>query len=405
MAKLFIAADDFTGALDTGVKFASQGIEARVVNEINDTDDAQVTVINLNSRHLSRDAAYEVTLAACKKALKAGFDCIYIKTDSGLRGNIGAALEAAAKASGDSVIFAPAYPALNRRTQGGIHMIGSLPVTQSVFGRDLLNPVKFDRTQDIIAQQTDMQVVINGEEASSPSHIRLLELNTDEAMLSYAESHKNNHGKVYAGCAGFAAVMDMLLGLKTGKASKPLLKLPLLILSASMSLVNIKQLRYGENHGFKSIRFEDVLSTQPDYDKLVSEAQGCGHGYIIESSRSLDEVDELSKKGEQMGLDAAARGDRISKNMGLTAKKFLDSGFDGTLCLFGGDIVMEALSVLNCFCLLPVYEAEPGVVVSRALIKEKQNNKQITIVTKSGSFGSEAVINTLAEEFTHENQK
>ena len=34
MAELFIASDDFTGALDTGVKLSRQGISARVVCDL-----------------------------------------------------------------------------------------------------------------------------------------------------------------------------------------------------------------------------------------------------------------------------------------------------------------------------------------------------------------------------------
>ena len=91
MAELFIAADDFTGALDTGVKLAQQGISARVISLDDQLEDQlkacdeTVLVANLDTRHISRDEAYYKTLFACQDALRLGARCIYIKTDSGMR--------------------------------------------------------------------------------------------------------------------------------------------------------------------------------------------------------------------------------------------------------------------------------------------------------------------------------
>ena len=78
-------------------------------------------------------------------------------------------------------------------------------------------------------------------------------------------------------------------------------------------------------------------------------------------------------------------------NLGCAAKKLVDSGFDGTLCLFGGDCVSAALSRMGCRGLLPVREIEPGVVVSRAFLPAGE----LTLVTKSGGFGSPDVIEKL----------
>ena len=54
MLKLLVIADDFTGALDTGVQFAKLGIETIVSTDINIkekdiTDEAEILVINSES--------------------------------------------------------------------------------------------------------------------------------------------------------------------------------------------------------------------------------------------------------------------------------------------------------------------------------------------------------------------
>ena len=64
MLLLQILADDFTGALDTGVQFAACGIPTRVVvGEQVDfaANDAAVLVVDTETRHLPATEAYPVT--------------------------------------------------------------------------------------------------------------------------------------------------------------------------------------------------------------------------------------------------------------------------------------------------------------------------------------------------------
>ena len=403
MAELFIAADDFTGALDTGVKLAAQGISVRVVSGFEEMENGDETVLvsNLDSRHLDRDTAFKLTYSACVRALKLGIGTVYIKTDSGLRGNIGAALEAAARAVNGKVVFAPAYPALNRRTENGVHMIGNVPVTQSVFGRDLLNPVTRDRTRDIIAVQSELPILeeMDGEGCPGP-HIELLELNSDEEMLFYAMTHAQSAVRAYAGCAGFAAVLRTLLELRIAMKPMARIRLPVVVLSASLSEINFEQMRAGERAGLKSCVFSDILEAFPDMKALAESALRSKPGALIESAKTYGEAKALSLRGERLGLNALARSARISFNMGLAARKLIKAGFNGMLCLFGGDTVAAALRQMDCGGLIPVCELEPGVAVSIARL----HGKELPIVTKSGSFGSPDVIERIIKAAEEERE-
>ena len=104
MLLLLILADDFTGALDTGVQFAACGIPTRVVvGEQVDfaASDAAVLVVDTETRHLPAAEAYAVIAKLTRDAMSAGVFSIYKKTDSALRGNIGAELSALLKTSGE----------------------------------------------------------------------------------------------------------------------------------------------------------------------------------------------------------------------------------------------------------------------------------------------------------------
>ena len=99
MVKLLIIADDFTGALDTSIQFAKRGAVAEVHTE-KDVEyeklspDVNVVVIDSETRHVSADEAYKVVYRIVDRALKQNIPFIYKKTDSVLRGNVGAELTA-----------------------------------------------------------------------------------------------------------------------------------------------------------------------------------------------------------------------------------------------------------------------------------------------------------------------
>ena len=62
MVKLLIIADDFTGALDTGVQFAAGGAETRVVTNVeydfeSAGEEVQVLVLDAETRHLKKEEA------------------------------------------------------------------------------------------------------------------------------------------------------------------------------------------------------------------------------------------------------------------------------------------------------------------------------------------------------------
>ena len=135
MLLLLILADDFTGALDTGVQFAACGIPTRVVvGEQVDfaANDAAVLVVDTETRHLPAAEAYAVIAKLTREAMSAGVFSIYKKTDSALRGNIGAELSALLKTSGERQLpFLPAFPQIDRVTRDGVHYISGVPVTES----------------------------------------------------------------------------------------------------------------------------------------------------------------------------------------------------------------------------------------------------------------------------------
>ena len=117
--------------------FARHGISVMVSFSV--TTGTRALVIDTETRHLSPALAEEkISECAVPDA-----EMIYKKTDSTLRGNIGAELRALANAyTGGRIAYVPAYPKLGRTVRDGCLHVDGVRVHETQFARDALNPVK-----------------------------------------------------------------------------------------------------------------------------------------------------------------------------------------------------------------------------------------------------------------------
>lgn len=71
MEKLLIIADDFTGALDTGIQFAAYGARTEIMTdtdmEFGDYPSAEVFIVDTETRHLPGPEAYDVVTGLQEK--------------------------------------------------------------------------------------------------------------------------------------------------------------------------------------------------------------------------------------------------------------------------------------------------------------------------------------------------
>lgn len=220
MHKLLVIADDFTGALDTGVRFAEEGITTVVTVFEAEAESApspgeehrskgrpeqavrekvSVSVLDLESRHLGQEQAFLRLQHVVSGMAEKGYTHFYKKTDSTLRGNIGGELAAllqllfeqeegqksadgkeTAEGTADKAIvcpdpnsgatgggtgtdgltlfFIPAYPKMGRTTANGRQYVNGTPLDQTEFAQDPLNPVHSSSVPDIIKEQTGLPV-------------------------------------------------------------------------------------------------------------------------------------------------------------------------------------------------------------------------------------------------------
>lgn len=417
MIKLLIIADDFTGGLDTGVQFASRGIPTCVLTdpEADFTAEAgacEVLVAVAETRHLPAREAYDRVFRAARKGVSLGVPHIYKKTDSALRGNIGAELTAVLDAAGCPLLpFIPALPAMNRVTRNGVQYIDGVPVAESVFGRDPFEPVKESDVPRLIALQSSTPAFrADPDVLQGLSGVAVLDASSDEDLARIAGCLKNLSGlRVSAGCAGFAAVLPGLLGLSRQESPElPPLEPGLFVLCGSVNPITQRQLDHGEANGFTRIHIAPEIKLHPEVfgtEKgkallaLWKERMAADPWMILDANDTDPSNIETAEQAALEGLSIEDVRQRISESLGIILSSLMDSPADRTLLITGGDTLLRSMDRMKVRRMLPITEAAPGSVLSRVAY----NGKSWSVITKSGGFGKETLLSDLKDLILNRN--
>ncbi len=414
MIKLLVIADDFTGAMDTGVQFKAKGsliqiASAKRIDSLIKSDrDLQVLIVDAETRHMTAQDAYQTVYQIVQCATEAGVPCIYKKTDSGLRGNIGSELTAALNASGNKQLhFIPAFPLINRITVNGVHYIDGKPVAQSVFGKDPFEPVHSSQVKEIIRSQSSVHTHLMGSTVPDilPQGILVYDSATDENLKQIAQTLKRRGElNLLAGCAGFASVLPDLLDLDRLEPQFPPIPQKLLVICGSVNPITLRQLDEVQQAGALRIqltpeqKLDDSWLTSPNGLQVTSEwmTQLKDAPLAIVEGNQTEEGDATQRCAARMGMDLEQVRAQISRTMGGVLERFLSLGLDATVLVTGGDTLLAFLQRVGQDKLIPLGELAPGVVLSQI----EYRRKKYAILSKSGGFGSDRLLLDLKEKLS-----
>ena len=415
---LLIIADDFTGALDTGVQFAARGIKTRVVVGADAAlthRNADVLVVDTETRHLSAAKAYEAVENLVRRAKHAGFTYLYKKTDSALRGNVGAELAALLNASSSRrLAFLPAFPQMNRVTKNGVQYIDGVPVTESPFGVDPFEPVRHAAVAELLAEQTDLPAasfpaLAADTDVPTANGILIFDAATAEDLHSTGRALLNGGLHVLAGCAGFGAVLPELLGLGGADVTCPALDPRLLVICGSVNAITLAQLDKAEQAGFTRLRLTPHQKLTPDYwyseegQTALKNIEGtlAAHPHNIIETNDEGGNELTAAAADALGLTREEMRVRIARGVGQLAGELFASHAVGTLLLTGGDTLLQCMNSVGIHELEPICEMERGVVLARFGC----NGTTRYVITKSGGFGHADLLTELAKQIAADTEE
>jgi D-threonate/D-erythronate kinase len=364
-----LIADDLTGALDAGAGFAAAGqrVTLPFSGLPDDAPDADVILVNTDSRDDTASAAAANTRRSAEQLLAAGIGRVYKKIDSVLRGHPGPEIAAVLDVYRGRALVAPAFPAQGRITRDGIqYVLGEPAAPYGGFIRDALG---------VAASRCDIR-----------------DADTDDDLRRIArEAAANPAYRVWCGTAGLAKQVPEALDL--GRRHD-LPRLPaaerVVVIAGTSHPVTVAQMATLLAHGWTHIRL-DVRpgGAPPNLDALRAAFERClATGKVLVTT-----FGELSKaETAALQRDPGGTRDRVIAALRQAAGALPLATGTG-LILTGGDTALHVCRALGARVIRVVAEAQPGIPLGLLELP----GGILPIATKSGGFGSPDSLRRTAE--------
>jgi uncharacterized protein YgbK (DUF1537 family) len=415
MVKLLVIADDLTGALDTGVQFAKKGIPTWV--RIEDAgkppcgeEAGDVVVVDTESRHIPAEDAFARVRDAARWGKSLGASGLYKKTDSTLRGNIGAELAGliAGAPSDLPLVFAPAFPALKRTTRGGFQYVENVSLEKTAFAQDRLNPITTASVARIIktgprGAELEVSSVKPGEldlrARGAGARVVVADSETEgdlaevaRRIRGFARERQGAPFPLLAGCAGFAAYLPELLDIGGFAVFQGKTADPLLAVNGSLNPVSLSQLRQALRLGAEGLRLVpgDLVSASAQ-EKLRNKIAGClarGKAAALHNISDIRGIDAFNAAAAALGIPEKDLHAVLPQVYGKLVRSLAEDTAIGSLVVFGGDTLVGILRAFGTSSVIPLAEIATGVVLAR--IPGVDNPEYI--ITKAGGFGGEDLL-------------
>lgn len=428
-AVLGIIADDFTGSNDTGVQFSKKGARTAVVFDGArlGTDDApaSVVVIDTESRFDRPQAAAAKVAAAAEALSRLGVKYMYKKLDSTMRGNVGAEIEAAMKASGRRrAVLAPALPSNGRTTVESQCLVNGVPVAETEIRRDPRTPVLSSSIPEIIATQSSFPVrgvgiepvrsgvnavrgAIEKDKSADGHEIVVIDAETDKDLTVIGEAVFGLEEEVLlVGTAGLAGFLPSSMYSKEestgtpGPGTDPVgPDLPFLFVIGTVSGVTraqTEQLLNAEPTVHDIMVDLEALFAAPDAEharvmQAAKDALRDGHHCVVRTTRQDDDATRTIEIAAGYGISADEAGSRPAQFLGRLSSVLMDEVQLGGVFISGGDTAIRLAEARSATGFVVGDEVLPGIPAG-GFIQPDEDDKgpdsgACPVITKAGGFG------------------
>ncbi|WP_053218178.1 four-carbon acid sugar kinase family protein [Virgibacillus senegalensis] len=419
-----IIADDLTGANDSGVQLKEKGIDTSVLFDVPEQQENvdKGIVIDTNSRALNREDAYAVTKKAANFLKKSGYQHIYKKMDSTLRGHIGTELEAVREVfKPEFVIIAPAFPPYGRTTVDGHHYVKGVKISETEISQDPKHPVKESYIPAIIEEEIGAPVGLIKSADLRKSFVswvdKIKQFRAEQVhyIVCDAETQADlqaivermvlvTNNIIWAGSAGLAEVLPLVLKLgdQPSETTIPHSE-QVMTVCGSLSEVTQQQVHYAKDQENVAPIEVDTMQIFSDNWQLHAERYVQKTGSALKEGKDIvlyvpsnQQVREQVKQlGQELGLSKNQIGERISEAIGQIVAKVSEQNQNlRGFFLTGGDTAKETARHLGAVGFRLIKQIEAGIPVGTLI----GTNREITAVTKAGAFGkTESIYRAMQE--------
>lgn len=404
MQKVIVIADDLAGAGDAGLQFRKRGLSTIVLTDLERFEEEyqrfEVICLDSATRHdppkkALRKLAHIAALLKRKKSPR----LVFKKIDSALRGHVAAELDYLLTALQiPYAVVAPSFPALNRITVEGVHLIGGRPVAESEFARELPPALKDSSLPSLIKEETSRVVthiflerVRLGERALAQAidtvvhegaTVITFDAATNEDLRTIARAALTRpKPPLLVGSAGLADRVAEALAAILGSRQRASL-----VLAGSPAWATRMQVEYAVRHGAHHAMVDAKLVQQalaaktnhiPFYQDLVGRLAK-GQHVIVTTYGLKPPEDEPALKQVYRFLGKLVR-DILAADPNLVAG----------LVLTGGEMTMQILQALEAAGLKLEGEVEPAVPFGHLIGGQFEG---LPVIAKAGGSGAEETL-------------
>ncbi|MFO7697273.1 MAG: four-carbon acid sugar kinase family protein [Anaerolineae bacterium] len=401
MLPLTVLADDLTGAMDSGLQFASRGLETIVQLALESSTQAPVIAISSESRDDSPTGAIARMRAILPRLQQRR---ILKKIDSTLRGNVGFELRALlTDLALRAAVIAPAFPQGGRTLVNGQLLVDGRPLAVSAFRSDPRWPMAESYIPTYLMQQAGLEVshialdtVAQGAEALTAalsacrSRLVVTDATSDAHLESIAMAIRNlGPDWMPCGSAGLAQAWASLL-----RADTPAqVTFPdrgdrgVLFVVGSRNPVALTQVERLADTGAVRVTLDSRRSYEPG----------------LEIDRLAEAICTALDAGRDALLDAIScplipgGGSRVADILAQVVGRAVQRDLVGGLFLTGGEVALAVCREISVQALRILDAVEPGIPGGQILGGPAAG---LPAVTKAGGFGSPVAL-VAARDWLH----
>jgi len=415
--KLAIIADDLTGANDSGVQLAKHGLNTSVLLKKNDKNlKEDVVVFDTDSRDINAKDAEERVKKISKYLIEQGYEFIFKKIDSTMRGNIGSELRGLSKVNrSDFVFIAPGYPNNGRQVIDGYHYVHDTLLHETEIADDPLMPVKESYLPKLLKQQLNEEIglISDRDIKDGKQHIQTLLENFKEKNIQYIvvdskddkdlknillQTNDMDYSITYAGSAGLANYLPEILN---GTYQKKDLNIhskeqPVLAVVGSVNINSRNQLDYlleNEDLNVIQVQSEKLVSERSIQEKelkrvydYITKNYNNGKNSVIYTSGSKEDIRKAQEVGKQNNLTSNQVSYKIVDSLGEVISAIIKDDLFQGLIATGGDTIRSIAENVGISGFYLHDELQTGVPI--VSFKE---HPEFFCVTKAGGFGDEKI--------------
>ncbi|HAT1610253.1 TPA: D-threonate kinase [Raoultella planticola] len=408
--KMLVIADDFTGSNDTGVQLAKKGARTEVMLKAGQKPSrrADVLVINTESRAIpARQAAQSVSSVLAPWCGGEEIPLIYKKIDSTFRGNVGAEVTAAMRATGCRVaVIAAAIPSAGRTTRDGLCLVNGVPLLETEFASDPKTPITSSRIAELVAQQSEIPVhevfleelrrgalsaLLSAYAAEAESMVVVDAVEDRDLRLIAQAVCEQKQMPLLVGAAGLANALPVEAFMQEKQP------LPVLVVAGSMSEATRRQVERALCQGRADVVEIDasrLLLAGSEHEQASVVEQACAllgrqRHTILRTSRSAEDRLLITTLCERTGMSRQQLGERLSQCLGVMTLRIIEQARIGGLFLTGGDIATAVAGALGAEGYRIQSEVAPCIPCGTFVNSEIDD---LPVITKAGGFGSDSTL-------------